>query len=237
MKIFRNAATCLFGCAVLVGCATAEITSGQYNAAEERIPRPGRVIVYDIRATPSDIPASSAITGLYNVRPTRQTAQDIQLGRELGAQVAIIVVREILDMGMPAQRAGQGLPPQIGDILISGQFVSIDEGTRRKRLLIGFGKGKGELKTHVEGYLITQNGRRLLGSREINSAGGKGPGLLLPVIVTAATANPVGLLVGGAVKIRNERKGGADTIQGAAKRTAKKIAEELKSVFRKQGWI
>ena len=64
-------------------------------------------------------------------------------------------------------------------------------------------------------------------SRAIISAGGKGPGMLLPAIVTAAKANPVGLLVNGAVKIRNERKGGADTIQGAAKRTAKKIAEEL----------
>ena len=52
------------------------------------------------------------------------------LGRELGSLVANSLVREILDMGMPAQRAGNGPPPQIGDILISGQFVSIDEGSR-----------------------------------------------------------------------------------------------------------
>jgi hypothetical protein len=220
-----------------VGCATGEITSAQYNAAEERIPRPGRVIVYDFRATPADIPANSAITGHYSRRQTPQTAEEVQLGRKLGSLVANLLVREILDMGMPAQWAGNGPPPQIGDVLISGQFVSIDEGDRGKRIFIGFGKGKGELKTHLEGYLTTQRGHRLLGSREISSAGGKGPGLLLPAIVTAATANPVGLLVNSAVKIRNERKGGGDTIQGAAKRTAKTIAKELKSIFRKQGWI
>ena len=115
--------------------------------------------------------------------------------------------------------------------------VSIVQGDRGKRVFIGFGKGKGELKTHVEGYLTTARGHRLLGSREISSAGGKGPGLLLPSIVAVATANPVGLLVTSAVKIRSEKKGGSDTIKGAARRTAKKIAEELKAIFRKQGWI
>lgn len=204
MKLFGTAAMCLLGCAVLVGCATSEITSGQYNVAGERIPRPGHVIVYDFRATPADIPATSAITGSYSLRQTPQTVEEVQLGRELGSQVAYSLAREILNMGMPAQRAGHGPPPQIGDILITGQFVSIDEGSRGKRIFIGFGKGKGSLKTHIEGYLTTQTGHRLLGSREIDSAGGKGPGLVLPAIVTAATANPVGLLVNGAMKIRNE---------------------------------
>ena len=203
--------------------------------AKERVQR--RLATIPAADAPADIPATSAITGSYSLRQAPQTAEEVQLGRELGSQVANTLVREILDMGMPAQRAGKGPPPQIGDIQITGQFVSIDEGSRGKRIFIGFGKGKGELKTHVEGYLITQKGRRLLGSREIDSASGKGPGMLLPAIVTAATANPVGLLVNGAMKIRNERKGGANTIQGAAKRTAKKIAEELKSIFRKQGWI
>lgn len=220
-----------------MACASSEITQGQYSSAGERIARPGRVIVYDIRATPGDIPANSPITGYYDRRQSSQTAQEIQLGRELGAQVAHDLVREIMGMGMPAQRAGSGPAPQIGDILITGQFVSIVQGDRRKRVFIGFGKGKGELKTHVEGYLTTARGHRLLGSREISSAGGKGPGLLLPSIVAAATANPVGLLVTSAVKIRSEKKGGSDTIKGAAKRTAKKIAEELKTIFRKQGWI
>ena len=87
---------------------------------------------------------------------TPQTADEIKVGRQLGAQVAANLVRKFLDMGMPAQRAGQGPPPQLGDVLITGQFISIEEGDRAKRIFIGFGKGSSELQTHVEGYLVAR---------------------------------------------------------------------------------
>jgi hypothetical protein len=126
---------------VLGACASSEITGRQAYSEQEKIARPGRVIVYDFAATPADIPPSARITGYYSVRQTPQTSKEIQLGRQLAAQVSKKLVREILDMGMPAQRAGNGPPPQIGDVLITGQFISIDEGSRTKRVIIGFGKG------------------------------------------------------------------------------------------------
>jgi hypothetical protein len=54
--------------------------------------------------------------------------------------------------------------------------------------------------------------------------------------VTVATANPIGLVVGGAIKASGEISG-RDTIEGAAERTASQIATELKAGFAKQGWI
>ena len=228
--------TCIFGLAVLAGCgASSETTQRQSYTAQDRIPQPGRIIVYDINATPADIPTSAAITGHYSYRPAPQTAQEIQLGRQLGAQVAHGVVQKILDIGIPAERAGHGPPPQLGDVLIAGQFISIDEGSRGKRVLIGFGKGGGELKTHIEGYLITPEGHRLLGTRQIATAGGKTPGLLVPGIVAVATANPVGLIASTVLNIKGET--GSETIEGAAKRTTDEIANELRIVFERQGWI
>ncbi len=153
MRYFGIVISSILGLAVLVGCASSEITQRQSNAAQEQIARPGRIIVYDIRATPSEVPATAAITGSYSQRQSPQTADEIKFGRQLGAQVAANLVRKILDMGMPAQRAGQGPPPQLGDVLITGQFISIEEGDRAKRAFIGFGKGSSELQTHVEGYL------------------------------------------------------------------------------------
>ena len=176
MRKFGTAIAVILSSAVLVGCASSDITQRQSYAAQERIPRPGRIIVYDISATPSDVPATAAITGSYSQRQSPQTAREIQVGRQLGAQVAANLVRKILDMGMPAERAGHGSAPQMGNVLITGQFISIEEGSRAKRVFIGFGKGSGELRTHIEGYLVTPEGHRLLGSRQVATSGGKKPG-------------------------------------------------------------
>ncbi len=237
MTSFRRTMICMLALAVLAGCASSEIKQRQSYAAQERLPRPGRVIVYDIAATAADISPTAAITGYYSRRQSPQTPAEIRVGRKLGAQVAATLVREILNMGMPAQRAGHGPLPQLGDVVITGQFISIDEGDRTKRMIIGFGKGSAELKTHIEGYLVTERGHRLLGTRQVGAKGGKKPGLLVPVIVAAATGNPVGLIVSSAMTFKGEKKKGAETLKGAAKRTAKEIAKELKKIFRSQGWI
>ena len=237
MRYFGTVIASMLGLAVLVGCASSEIKQRQSNAAQEQVSRPGRIIVYDIRATPGDVPATAAITGSYSQRQSPQTADEIRVGRQLGNLVAANLVRKILDMGMPAQRAGRGPPPQLGDVLITGQFISIDEGDRAKRLFIGFGKGGGEIRTHVEGYLVARDGHRLLGSRQVASKGGKKPGLLLPGIMAVVTKNPAGLLVRGVISLKDEKKGGSETLEGAAKRTASEVAKELKTIFRRQGWI
>ena len=75
------------------------------NVGEERIPHPNRTIVHNFAATPDDIPEDSAIADLYARRNTPQTETEIELGRKLGAQVADQLVREILDMGLPADKS------------------------------------------------------------------------------------------------------------------------------------
>ncbi len=228
MKYFDTVIASVLGLVVLMGCASSQTAQRQSYAAQEQIPRPGRIIIYDISATPSDIPATAAITGSYSQRPAPQTAEEIQLGRQLGARVAADLVRSILDMGMPAQQAGLGPPPQMGDVLITGQFISIDEGDRAKRVFIGFGKGSGKLQTHIEGYLVTPEGHRLLGSRQIDTAGGKLPGLLVSGAVSVATGSPIGLLVNSVLTVKGEKKEGSETMEGAANRTDDEIAKELK---------
>ena len=83
---------------------------------------------------------------------------------------------------------------------------------------------------------MTAQGLRPLGRGEVRSGGGEVPGMVLPLAVVAATANPVGLVVGGAVKLTGEATG-SDTIEGAAKRTAEEIGAQLRQTAEAQGWI
>ncbi len=235
MKSFSRVALCLFALVALAGCASTKVT-GSRNYQGERLARPDRIIVHDFAATPADIPSWSAAVGRHAAPSTPQTAEAIETGRKLGAQVAKELVAEIRDMGLPAVLAAGQPAAHVGDIVILGYFESIDKGSTAKRIAIGFGSGGAELRTQVEGYLMTDQGLRELGSREIDSGGGKTPGVMVPLAVTVATANPIGLIVGGAVKVSGEVTG-RDTIKGSAKRTAKKIGDELRVAFEKQGWL
>ena len=217
--------------AVLGGCASGDVTHRQKLAAQEQIARPDRIIVYDFGTTPADIPASAAITGNYEQRATPQTGQEIEVGRQLGTQVARKLADNIRKMGITAVHAGKRVAPDTGDIVITGQFITIEEGSRGKRVVIGFGSGSAELGVHVEGYLIEATGPRLLGSRQVETSGGKMPGVAVPILARS----PAALAINSALKTKGER--GAENIEGAAELVADEVAEELETEFRRRGWI
>jgi len=226
---------CLFAIVVAAGCASTKVTSRQ-QLVSERLPRPDHILVYYFGATPADVPADSGFAGQIAEPSTPQTAEQIEAGRQLGAQLAIELAANIRAMGLPAEAVTSRTSPRVGDIVIRGYLFSIEEGSAAKRVAIGFGAGGSELKTAVEGYQMTAQGLRKLGSGTVESGGGKSPGAALGVVGLAATANPAGLIISSGVKAYGEVSG-SSKIEGRAKQTAKEIADVLKKRFQEQGWI
>lgn len=219
---------------VLAGCASTEVAERQrYQGA--KLARPDRIIVHDFTANPADVPPESALAGKMAGAPM-PTAQQLELGRQLGAQVAKDLVADLRAMGLPAVPAAGQPAPQVNDIVLRGYFVSAEEGSAAKRMLVGFGSGAAELRTAVEAYQMTTEGLRPLGRGEITSESGKMPGIVLPAAIFAATSSPLGLVVGGTLKGTGELTDSA-TIEGAAQRTADEIAAQLKTAAEEQGWI
>jgi hypothetical protein len=234
MKPLSRAAAGLFALVVLAACASTEVTERQrYEGA--KLARPDSIIVYDFTADPADVPPESAFAA--QMAGARAAApQQIALGRKLGAQVAKELVADLRDMGLPAVAAAGQPPPRADDIVLRGYFVSVDQGSAGKRVLVGFGSGAAELSTAVEAYQMTAGGMRPLGRGEIKSEGGKLPGMMVPLAVVAATASPIGLVVGGTAKATGEATG-SENIEGAAERTADEIAAQLRTAAEEQGWI
>src|SRR5512132_1189825 len=180
MKPYCSAAGLLFALVVLVGCASAKVTSQQAYEGP-KLARPDRIIVHDFAATPADVPSGSAVVGEYSAPSTPLTPEQMATARKLGAEVARNLVTEIQNMGLPAVLAAGQPPPKIGDLVIMGYFVTVQQGSAAERVLIGFGSGAADLKTVVEGYSMTAQGLRRLGSGETDSGGGKTPGLAVPL--------------------------------------------------------
>ena len=139
-------------------------------------------------------------------------------------------------MGRAGCGNGAVTTPEVNDIVIRGYLVSIEQGSAAKRMTIGFGSGGSELATTVEGYQMTAQGLRKLGSGTLGSKGSKGPGAGVGAAGWLITGSPIGLIVGGGLKVYGEASGSAK-IEGRAKATAKEIADQLKTRFKEQGWI
>ena len=227
--------SCLLTLVIVTGCASTKVSNRQ-TLVNERLTRPDHILVYYFGATAADVPAESGLAGQYAEPSTPQTAEQIEAGRQLGAQLAIELAANIRAMGLPAEAVTSKVRPQINDIVIRGYFLSIDEGSAVKRVTIGFGSGGSELKTVVEGFQMTAQGLRKLGSGTVDSGGGKSPGTALGVAGLVATANPAGLIVSSGVKAYGELSG-SSKIEGRAKATAKEIADEIKPRFQQEGWI
>jgi len=235
MNALSRALYLVLAVVVIGGCAQTTVTSRDPYIGE-RIARPNRIIVHNFASSPADIPPGSAVAGQYAQHSVPQTSKEIEAGQYLGAQVGKELVTDIQKMGLPAVGAAGQPEAQAGDIVIMGYFESVDEGSAAKRIVLGFGSGAADLKTAVEGYLMTDKGLRRLGSGAVDADTGKSPGVALPLAVAVASGNPIGLIVSTAAKAEGQISG-RTTIDGAAKRTADEIADQLKKGFQRQGWI
>ena len=235
MKVFSGIVICLLALVVAAGCASTKV-SDREMLVTEKIPRPDHIWVHDFAATSAEVPGDSAIAGQNLEHGTPQTPEHIAMGRKLGAQIAVELVREIREMGMPVQLASGAPSPKINDIVIRGYLLSFDEGDAKKRVAVGFGSGASHLTVAAEGFQVTAHGLRKLGGGKVDSGGGKAPGGAVGVAAVIATGNPVGLIVGGGAKAYGEYSGSAK-VEGRAKAVAKEIADALRKRFQEQGWI
>jgi uncharacterized protein DUF4410 len=228
----------LFAVAMLAGCASTTVTQATPMTAPS-LARPNQIWVYDFIASPADMPANSSLAGEVGAQSTPPTPEEIETGRKYGAMIAQELVKDLNNMGMTAIEAGPGAQPQVGDGVIRGYIVSTEGGGAggfAKRFVIGFGAGTTEMDTVVEGYVVTPQGWRKLGSGTLTSSGNKTPGMVVPAAVAIATASPVGLIVVGGAKIYGAASGRSG-LEGRAKATGDEIAAKLRLRFQDRGWI
>src|ERR1700722_15022577 len=172
-KSLNRVLACLIAIVIVSGCASTKVTQ-QTPISSPGLARPNQIWVYNFVANPADMPADSSISGSVGAPSTPPTAEQMQEGRQLGALIAQELVADINAMGLSAVQAGPGSSPQVGDGVIRGYLVSVQgggTGSMVQRFVIGFGAGTSEMDTVVEGYAVTPQGWRKLGSGTLTSSG------------------------------------------------------------------
>ena len=216
-------------------CTSTDVTEG-YSGGP--LPRPDRVLVYDFATTPGEVRLDRGLSAkvVEAAKSEPRDEQERALGIKVADALAEHLVKAIRDQGLPAQRAS-GAPPTYGNsVLIEGQLVSIDQGNRTARMVIGLGAGRSDVEAHVQVYQHAEGGEQTLQKIDVSAKGGRTPGAAETMGVGAVTGH---LVVSGVMtassQTADETVGG--TVTADARRAAKHIAEELKPLFERQGWL
>jgi len=221
---------------LLAGCASTEVTTDNVNWKTE--PKPDQLIVFDFAAAPDEVTLDHGLVAevreLVDKEP--RTAQEKKIGGSVANALAEALVADLRKKGLPAVRAGHVVEPGIQPLQVKGQLLSIDEGNRTRRVIIGLGAGRSTVEARVQLYEAIRGRAQLLEEMTATTKSGRKPGMAEMVGVGALTGHIITstVLSGGLSGASEALSANVDAL---AKTMAKKIAEEIVEYYEKRGWL
>ena len=201
---------------------------------ETNLARPKRILLYDFAVSEQEV---KEYQGIMRQQPNIKDASERErlLAKEVKDALAEEVVDGLKPLGFVVERVGRETKATGSDLLIDGQFLTVDEGNPLRRLVIGFGTGASTVQSQVQVYQ-GQEARKLM-EFTTQSDSGKMPGAAATLGVGAAAQGGV---TAGMV-IANAAVSGVKTYKSDVARMAggsgDQVARYLSEFFAKQGWI
>jgi hypothetical protein len=191
------------------------------------------IVVYDFAVTPAEVKLDQGIMQktLRDSSSRAVSKEETVLGHAIADKLSEDLVAELRKAGIAATRAGLQVYPSATTLVLTGEFINIDEGDQTKRIWIGFGLGGTELQTRVQ---LIQGGQ-LVAEGETKTRSSLKPGMLVSGGLAAGAESVVPLIVGGTAHTVSETVRG--TIEADAARTAEQVVERVKKAYQERGWL
>ena len=219
---------------LLAACAPTQVQQDYETTAS--LPKPDSIVVYYFAVSPDEVQLDRGLGPKLAamVKDVPVSDQEREAGHKVAYTLANDLVEELANQGLSAQRTGD-VPPGLTNLLeIRGQFVSIDQGNRTKRNVIGLGAGRSDVQTHVQVYMVTPRGHRLIEEFDTEAKSGYKPGMAETMgagVVAGHIATSAALSAGGAAA---SEVLGAD-VEADARRTAKAAGAKNRGSVRPSG--
>ena len=224
-------------CIMVAACAGADAEFTKTRAVKTKLPYPDRILIYNFAVSPGEVdPGLAAEKKLEQaLADTPEDPEKLKTARAVANIVADALAQAMRELGLPAERWSGPAPDIQNGYTLEGQFVTIDEGDRALRMIVGFGVGGSEVQTLVQAYHIKGSRKELLGEAAVTAESSKKPGIAgtLPigaVVSGIATAAAVSTGMGVVTEINQD-------VQDGAENTAEAIIDLLKPKFVENGWI
>jgi hypothetical protein len=220
----------------LLGGKTNTVVVASYQGTDA-LPKPEKTVVYDFAVPLDAVAMDESLTAQMHRRRMMRRGADADYSPEAVArQVQAAFSKTLVDALLKAQvSAGRPsslyAPVPARALVVRGEFITVDEGDRSKRVLIGFGRGASSVKTHVLVFLTA--GKQppiLLEEFYLKSESGKKPGAAVGLGVGSAATVAVDAAAGDV----GDKKA---SVEADAARMAKQVAREIVNLMVVRGWI
>lgn len=127
---------------------------------EKNLPKPSRILVYDFAVSEREV---FEYQGIMRQQPSIKNPAERE--RLIAQEVKDALAEEVTDglrkLGFTVDRVSRGTAATETELLIDGQFLTVDEGNPLRRLVIGFGTGASTVESRAQVYQ-GRSPRRLL---------------------------------------------------------------------------
>jgi hypothetical protein len=201
------------------------------------LPKPDLIIVHDYEVSRADVQLDSGIGSRLErmVQGTPAEQDQLKLERSIAAIGTKTIVDEIRKLGLRAEPAPMTSPGAGTTLSVEGQILSINEGNKTRRLILGFGAGASEVRTLTQVYEVTGGAHRLVDDFYTTAKSSRKPGFgPMGGAGAAAGRAATSAAVSGGLGLVTER---SQTAEADAQHAAREIAKQLAKFFVEQRWI
>jgi Domain of unknown function (DUF4410) len=223
--------------AMLAACSHAHVQTTESYLGPQ-VSRPDHVFISYFSISPDQVRLDQGVSARIRRVADDQPlgAQETMAAQATQAALAEQLVLRLTKYGLPAQIATGPVVSGTG-VLVQGQIVSIDQGNRTRRLLIGLGAGKSSVSADAQLYHLSETAPpRFMTAFEGQADSGHMPGAA-ETMGAGAAAQTVGTsaVLTGASHAGAEARRTSETAE--ADQLADEIALRIGQFAVAQGWI
>lgn len=222
---------------MLAACSHAHVQTAESYAGPPQS-RPDHVFVTYFSIAPDQVRLDQGVSARIMRVTANQPlgAQELQAAQNTQAALAEQIVARLRKYGLPAEIARNNVATGSG-LLVQGQIVSIDQGNRTRRTLVGLGAGKSSVTADAQIYSVSATAPpRFMMAFEGQANSGHAPGAAETLGAGAvAQRAATSAVVTGATHVGAETRHATDTAE--ADQLANAIALRIGQFAVDQGWI
>jgi hypothetical protein len=191
------------------------------------LPKPDKILVYDLVADSSDVQVDAS----QKIRPRHLITGDEKpdaIAHKAQSVFSAELQKKLAKAGLPVEHVAADTAPSINSLVVQGSFLSLRQGMKTERVVVGMGTGSAGLQATVDVRVKTPTDVVLLSQFQTATTKAKNVGAAVPV---AAGLNPAA--VAAKSTITDRRK----TLNAYASKTADASAAEILKAMAGQGWI